>query len=329
MIRHILHPELYHGIGKQPPFFEGWYYKLVNKSETKRFAFIPGIFLHNDPAKRHAFVQVLDGSSGSAVYHDYSPSEFRPSGPPFELRIGNNRFTTDSLSIDIGKSSQQIRGELRFEGMTPWPVTVRSPGIMGWYAWVPFMECYHGVLSMDHEISGSLMISGEEIDFSGGRGYIEKDWGRSFPSAHIWMQTNHFGIAGASLSASVAIIPWVRSSFLGFIVGFLSDGRLHRFATYTGARIRSLSVTDTDIHWVIEDPSFELAMHATRSGGGLLHAPTTTEMSPRLLESLTAQVHIELRHRPGPTIFSAAGHHAGLEVGGNTSALLAYLAQRS
>lgn len=60
-------------------------------------------------------------------------------------------------------------------------MTVRSPGIMGWYAWVPTMECYHGVVSLDHAISGKLMIEDQAHDFNGGRGYIEKDWGKSFP----------------------------------------------------------------------------------------------------------------------------------------------------
>jgi hypothetical protein len=33
---------MYHGHGKRPPFFEGWYYKLVSADETQRYAVIPG-----------------------------------------------------------------------------------------------------------------------------------------------------------------------------------------------------------------------------------------------------------------------------------------------
>ena len=56
------------------------------------------------------------------------------------------------------------------------------PGVMGPFSFVPFMECYHGVVNIDHKISGSLMINNEEIDFTDGYGYIEKDWGKSFPN---------------------------------------------------------------------------------------------------------------------------------------------------
>jgi len=322
MIRNIFHPELFHGAGKRPPFFEGWYYKVIDKTEQHRFAFIPGIFLHEQEDQRHAFVQVLDGSSGASKYHRYDPGEFSSTEPEFRLSVGTNRFSGTGLKLDLHHEGQHIQGELRFEGTTPWPVTFFSPGIMGWYAWVPFMECYHGVLSLDHALRGSLVINGQEVDFTSGRGYIEKDWGRSFPSAHIWMQSNHFGLTGTSLSASVAIIPWIRTSFPGFIVGFLHDGHLYRLATYTGARIRGLTVNEASVHWTIADKKHELSIHATRLGGGLLHAPTTTEMSQRLLESLVATVEVELRERSGPVIFSGTGRQAGLEIGGDIPALL-------
>jgi len=185
------------------------------------------------------------------------------------------------------------------------------------------MECYHAVLSLDHAIEGSLTVDGSEIGFSGGRGYIEKDWGRSFPHAHVWIQSNHFAPSGASLTASVAIIPWIRTSFPGFIVGFLLNGHLHRFATYTGARITRLEILDDHILWVVHDKRHELTIRATRSQGGLLHAPTVTEMTSRLLESLTSTVHVTLKTREGKVLFAGEGGHAGLEIGGAIQELIA------
>ena len=40
-----LHPEIYHGHNRRPPFFEGWYYRLVNQEEEVRYAVIPGVYL--------------------------------------------------------------------------------------------------------------------------------------------------------------------------------------------------------------------------------------------------------------------------------------------
>ena len=63
---------------------------------------------------------------------------------------------------------------------------------MGWYSFVPFMECKHGIVSVNHDLSGILNVNDEVLISDGGKGYIEKDWGTSFPEAWIWMQSNNF-----------------------------------------------------------------------------------------------------------------------------------------
>ena len=323
MFRSVMNPGLYHGQNKRPPFFEGWYVKIVDRSERYRFALIPGVFLHSDPNIQHAFIQVLDCSTGSSQYHRYPFAEFEASANSFDIRIGENRVNDQGMILDIDRDGSSVRGSLSFKNAKPWPVNLWSPGIMGWYAWVPFMECYHGVLSLDHVLEGSLTMNGAKIDFSGGRGYIEKDWGRSFPLAHIWMQSNHFEKPGTSLTASVAIIPWIRTSFAGFIVGLLVEGRLYRFATYTGAKITRLDVLDGQIRWTMQDRKHKLTIQATRSHGGMLHAPAVNEMTNRLLESLTSTVDVKLKEHGGKILFEGTGRHAGVELGGAIEDLLA------
>ena len=60
---------------------------------------------------------------------------------------------------------------------------------MGPFSYLPLMECYHGILSMDHNISGSIDYNDQTIDFNEGRGYIEKDYGKSF-SKRLCLGTN-------------------------------------------------------------------------------------------------------------------------------------------
>ena len=90
------------------------------------------------------------------------------------------------------------------------------------------------------------------MSFDGGRGYLEKDWGRAFPAGYVWMHSNHLDAdPSASLVASVALIPWLRGSFRGFIVGLKHHGRLYRWATYTKAREELLRIDDSHVHWVL------------------------------------------------------------------------------
>ncbi|RIL02012.1 MAG: hypothetical protein DCC71_16960 [Proteobacteria bacterium] len=323
-IRSVLHPDRYHGPrGDRGPFFEGWYYKLVDASGAHRWAVIPGVFLGDDRARGESFVQVLDGASGRATYHAAPLDAFSAASDAFDVRVGASRFRSDGIVLAVEDAERPVEGELRFRDLKPWPVTLRSPGVMGWYAWVPFMECYHGVVSLDHAIEGRLRIGGETIDFSGGRGYTEKDWGQAFPSAYVWIQSNHFERAGVSLSASVAMIPWIGRSFRGFLVGLFCDGVLHRFTTYAGAKIESLEVDETHVRWTVRSARQRLVMRATRAAGGLLHAPVRTEMHRRVDETLQSTVEVELTAiGDGRTLFAGVGRHAGLEVHGDLETLL-------
>ncbi|MBK7897070.1 MAG: tocopherol cyclase family protein [Candidatus Promineifilaceae bacterium] len=317
--KNVLNPAWYHGFGKKRPFFEGWYFKLIDATTQHKYAIIPGVFLSEDP---HAFIQVLNGTTKEAFYHRYPLSQFWAADDRFEVHIGASRFTQNAMSLLIDQPDQKIEADLQFGGGQPWPVTVGSPGIMGWYAWVPTMECYHGVLSFDHAIYGTMRVNGDLLDFHGGRGYIEKDWGQSFPSAWIWLQTNHFEHSpGTSLTASIAMIPWQFTRFRGFIVGLWHGGRLYRFATYTGAKTESLSVAGEQIHWVLTGKTaggiHRLEIIASRGETGILAGPSTVDMGKRVAESLTATATVRLSRLVGgrdEPIFVGNGRFAGLEV---------------
>ena len=320
-VRSTLHPEGFHGGGESTGFFEGWYVKLVSADRQHRWAIIPGVFLGLD-GHDEAFVQVLDGTSGKSWYQRYDRSAFHSGEDAFDVTVGPNRFTTTGVVLDIPAAG--LRGEVRFAGpLLPWPVRPWAPGAMGWYAWVPFLECYHGVVSFDHGLTGTLARHGEAIRFDGGRGYLEKDWGRAFPSGYVWMQTNHFEQPGTCLTASIAMIPWVRREFRGFIVGVRHAGQLHRFATHTGARTLSLDIDEEHVRWNLRGRrGATLALTAQRQRGGLLHAPVRTQMHRRVEETLDAAVHVRLVDPRGRVLLDDIGHCAGLEVHGDLDRLL-------
>lgn len=328
-LRTLKNPAMYHGHQRQPDFFEGWYFKIIDATGDQRYAVIPGIFKHKNPAESHAFVQILDGITGESTYHRYDVSEFGASKTDFEVRVGRNRFKRDEISLDITSPDRQIMGTLRFENLTPWPHSLFAPGVMGPFAYLPFMECNHGVVSIDHAIRGELTVNDTTIDFSGGRGYIEKDWGASFPSGYIWVQTNHFEQPGTCLMVSIAMIPNLGFTFRGFLSGFWHNGTLYRFATYTGARINHLHLTDTNVQWQligrIGGVKYRLEVNAERASGGLLKAPYRVGMLERVVESLTATANVRLLKLNGQhetLIFQGTGRYAGLEVAGNLDPLL-------
>jgi len=260
--------------------------------------------------------------AGSTAYVSFPMAEFRADKQRFEVQIGENHFDEKHISLALNSTEVQLTGEVRMGSLNPWPVSLFSPGIMGWFAWVPRMECYHGVLSFTHGLQGTLTLNGKVMDFSGGKGYIEKDWGQAFPSAWVWFQSNHFAGASACITASVAVIPWGGRSFRGFIVGFWLEGRLHRFATYSGAHINRLQIFDDHVDWVLRNQEHRLFLKATRVEGGLLRGPTRQDMGQRVMETLNATVQVRLETLRGQVLFEGLGEHTGLEVVGDLPRLL-------
>jgi len=322
-LRGVLHPEIYHGFGRKAPYFEGWYFKLIDAARNRRLAVIPGIFMaEGDDKGNHAFIQILDGMTGRASYHTYPSEAFVPAHETFDVRVGNSRFTSESIALDIDTPEGRVQGEIQFNQRALFPSNLWMPGIMGPFAWIPAMECYHGLISLDHHLDGTLTVDGEAWDFSGGRGYIEKDWGTNFPSAYIWMQSNHFTTAGTSLSASVAMIPLYGLKFPGFIIALWHEGRLYRWATYTGAKINRLVLSDRHVTWQVSGGGFTLTMEAERGSGGLLKAPIRTEMHKRVDETMQSTVKVTLTDKSGRVIWEDSGDCTALEVHGQTEKLV-------
>lgn len=313
-------PQAFQGQRQNGNYFEGWFFKIVDASQHHTFAFIPGVYKAQNETDSHAFVMVLDGQSHVSSYHPFPISEFRASTTSLDIRVGPNRFRRDAFELDINDAERRVSGRINMGEFTPWPVKPLSPGVMGWYAFVPFMECYHAVISFDHEVSGTLNIDNQSISFDGGRGYNEKDWGISFPSAYVWMQSNHFERPGLSLMASVANIPWMRGSFRGFIIGLWNNGNLLRFTTYTGAHLEACAITETQVHIIVSDKKHTLELTAERTQSAVLHAPYDLKMSPKVSESLGSRIRLHLyrRHHNGfEPILSDVGTNAGLDVNGN------------
>lgn len=324
------HPEMFQGKQKRKKYFEGWYYKMVSKDASSIMSIIPGISLSRDKKHQHAFVQIIDGVTAETKYFTFPIEKFFYSQEKLFIKIGENYFSTDSLYINLKNEEDHLTGSILSTGLSAWPdKKIMDAGIMGWYRFVPLMECYHGVVSMDHQLHGCLTINHKKVDFSGGRGYIEKDWGRSMPAAWIWMQSNHFSDPGHSFMLSVANIPWLGNSFTGFLGFFLHHGKLHRFATYTRAKLELNDQKDHHVSIVITDRKYKYTISAQRQDAGLLKAPLQGSMDRRISESINARLHLIVQERMGSVIFNDSTTVAGLEIVGDQLLLRKKLKKKS
>ena len=330
----IYHPEIYQGSKKRQSskgYFEGWYFKTVSPQGIA-LAIIVGVALNKETS--HAFIQTIDGTDGETTFSSFDISEFSTSQEPFSVSIGKNFFSKDTIIIG---DRTEIQGKLTFTNMIQLPIKFTRPGIMGWFRYVPRMECYHGVISLRHTVQGSLSLPHKELFFDKSNGYIEKDWGTSFPESYVWMQSNSFSTQNWSFMLSIAKIPWMRKYFRGFL-GFLNiNQRIIVFSTYTHASLEILHVTEKKITLCIQGKGHGfknslahgemVKIEANRESESSLAAPTAGHMDRRIGESIHAQISPQYS-KEGKLIFADTSIYSGLEMVGDMKQLQSFSKKR-
>jgi hypothetical protein len=318
--RNVLHPERYHGIPRKGAFSEGWYYKLVSAGKERIVAVVPGVHCDRERDKCHAFIQIMDGSARRSRYFRFPFHDFHAKDKPFSIQIGANRFDLNRLRLSLEDPQYSLRGTVTWSGPVPWPVSPISPGAMGWNAYIPATRFSQGVLSMDHTLSGHLIENGKNVIFTGGRGYIGKDWGREYPTAYLWMQCNHFKDTPVSFMGSVARIPPRGNAFRGFLAAFLFRDRFIPLTSYSGASLETCLVRSDRIVLEIRDHSrHQLQVTVTRGSGNRLKAFSGKEMVLSAQESLDSRMTIRwYRFQRGgrSLVWEGEGYPAAVDVKG-------------
>lgn len=299
----------YHGNQKQTVFFEGWY--LKHQVDGQVYAFIPGISIEKD-GQKNPFIQIINDHSSHTIF--FRPEEFFAETDRFFVRIGDNLFSEEKmvLAIEDEKEELHIHGTIYYQPFRPLEKNRYSPSIMGPFSYAGFLECYHGILSLGHELSGQLSWNGQEIDFSSGKGYIEKDWGTSFPKNYLWVQSNVFPSTDASFFFSLADIPFLGFEFLGLIAVLAVNGRQYRLATYHGGKAARIEKSGDQLIIEITQKELTLQVAVTGTAGKPLLAPTNGGMNRIIRENANAKVTVTLLENE-TILFSETGQYAGFE----------------
>ncbi len=319
-LKRIFNPELFQGDLSRDGYFEGWYFKHVSHDAGEAMSFIPGVSL---AGKKMAFVQFIDGKRGKTAFFEYPLDAFKAEPGGFDIRVGPNRFSARGIDLDLEGSGMRIRGRFEYGPFTRFPRTLLAPGVMGWYSYVPVMECYHGVVSAAHAVRGEVRVNGRGYAFGEGRGYVEKDWGVSFPERWIWAQANSFAESDASFMLSVAKIPWRGRYFSGFLCFLYAGGAFYRFMTWNRSRIEALEDRGGTIRARLGNSRYAISVRVSARDHGKLIAPRTGSMERVIKESIDALLEVELVDRAGKLLFRGTSPRAGCENVGGMAALWA------
>jgi len=312
MCLRLFNPEVFQGNLRKKHYFEGWYFKNVTQDLAYTFSFIPGVSLiENDP---HAFIQIMSGLTGKTDYIRYPLDQFRWDKRKLWLQVGSSTFTGRGIILNIRSESINLTGQIDFSNIIKYPGSIFSPGIMGWYSFVPFMECNHGIVSVNHDLGGEISVNRNVIDFNNGKGYIEKDWGVSFPEAWIWIQSNNFSEHDTSFSFSIAKIPWLGRFFIGFIAYLHVNKKFYLFSTYNKSIFSEISHDKEKVEITLRNKKNILKIRVIKNSFGDLRAPVSGEMSRSIKESIDSEVHLQLFDKYQNPEYEGTGKSVGLEI---------------
>lgn len=258
---------------KKKGFFEGWYFK--HQYNNKSIVFIPGINIDKNGDK-YSFIQIITDEKTYNINYDYK--EFSISKDKLEIKIKNNIFLRDGISLNIKSKEINIKGVLKYKDITP-----IKYNIMGPFSVFPFMECNHGVISLYHNVNGMLDINNEEILIENGKGYIEKDWGTSFPKTYMWIHSNCFDKEKISVMVSIADIPFLGTEFKGCIAVVYYKGKEYRLATYNGVKILEYNKNGL----VIKRGKYKLEIDIKENNPQELLAPSRGSMNRIIRENIS------------------------------------------
>lgn len=308
----ITNPDLFQGqkyLDTNKNYFEGWYFKNTNKKES--ISFIPGININGKYKK--AFIQII--TNDSSYYINYNIDDFKFNFEPFYIEIGSNTFSKEGIHIDINDSTQNLKiyGDIKYSDSKNIKTSLLNPNIMGPFSYIPFMECNHAILSMQNKVQGLININNNKIDFNNSIGYIEKDWGCSFPKSYIWCQGNCFQKPNTSFMLSIADIPFKFIDFRGLICTLIIDDQEFKFTTYNNAKIIKYYIDDHSLNIILKKGSYNLNIQSKYGGSSKLVAPIKGRMEKDIFESITTLITITLK-KDNNIIFSDTSTNCGLEI---------------
>ncbi len=294
----------FHAAAVSRPFFEGWYFK--HQSDEHTLILIPA-FHRDENGEKSASLQIILDDVARRL--DFSADDFEADTKRLHVRLGQNVFSEKGCRLHIDLPGLTLRGHLRYGAFyNP------KRSLMGPLGRLP-LPCFHEVLSLFHRLRGLITVNGQLWDFSDGFGYLEKDWGHSFPSSYLWLQCGWQEAADRSCvmlaiaSLGISQLPFTACGSL-----ILCKGKQYRLSTYQGAQLTHCGGRRIALRqgpWLLQ-VILPPDTVKTASSGALLLAPEAGRMSRTIREYSRCQMRCQL-YKGGKRILDTQKDAGSLE----------------
>lgn len=301
---------------KTKNYFENWYFRLVDEGKEHALGILVG---KSEGLKvSEAFIQVMGETAEDNVCITYPTSKAIVTGKG--IQIEENSFDAQSLRLDIHNESFKLKGEIIFNHHKEVKQSFWVPGLMGPFKYMPFLESYHEVISLENTLMGSLVLNDKRLSFNEGKGYIEKDWGKTFPRVWLWAQCNHFKKQNMALMVGIARMPVFFDYHTSFAIPIFYEDQLEIFSNYNGGHIAKLYRYKGYVHLIVTQKSKILDIKIYGSDEVSCITSRSSHMIRDVYACDNAKIEIKMMQN-NMLLFEDVGCWCDLEMGGNTSKL--------
>lgn len=212
------------------PWYEWWYYKLVDPKTNRSFFFCYGIVnpwdRENKTGNARAFVNFGDSQQKLILTSHVPVTEFQSSYDYPFTRVGSYIATDRMIAAAFEDQGHTVSWAFSIDKKRDWEA-------MGWGLRFPkLFNIYWHPAQMDARFSGVITINGKPYFIQNAEGYQDKNWGHAFPKWWFWMAVNAFDhhpdsvfVAGGGDARTQHGLPLPTA----LLLSLYHDGKLYEF----------------------------------------------------------------------------------------------------
>lgn len=266
-------------------FFEGWFQKIYSKEHQFSLVIIYGYTTGNSP-NEFGFIQILIPTENAIIlYFPKKQITFNPH--THYVTMGENILSFHTIKI----SHEDLNIELHSPQNFPLKSLKNS---MGYAYYLPNIPCYHSVLNFDYKVRGEIKYQQNTYRFDNAMGYMEKNWGTSFPEKYFWLHALEPNNPNVSLLFSQAEIKWMGKSFIKHVGHLRLNGDELDLRTLTLFNVSYDNTNPENITITIKSKQIKLEMSFSVAKKYMFKGPLKGKLSRDILHHSDSQIDLKI-----------------------------------
>jgi tocopherol cyclase len=295
----IYKPTTLRGHLERNNYFEGWFQKIYSKELNASIVIIYGYATQNTTDKT-GFIQILlPKKTPEIIYFNRNEISFHPK--EHIVRMGENLLTTESIQIHTNDIHMFLK-------LTNNQVTQTFKNSMGYYYFVPHLPCYHSVLNAAHQVSGEIQLKEARYVLNNENGYLEKNWGTSFPESYIWLHAVDPLDAKVSMLFSIAEIKWLGIKFLKHVGHFCFDDKQIDLRSLNNFAFTYQRPSKDNYQIQIKSSTLQIEISIALGNNILFKGPQGGKLSNDIIHFIDADIQIRLSENNKTRTFHLVGN---------------------